>query len=370
MRCYSLINIILYVGARITLLSPVAVVHGFNLPAKAKVVKPVSGFAASIKQSSEAYLHAKVESNVPFRLNAWPLNRDPKAMSSDYPLIGGRVSITTACTFFTWWAQSRYTNVMASSALTLICSMCFDKRLGQAAFCGTFAGMGSHTLISSWQIALGLGGLTSILFECLIHNKNMFSGIGGRLGATAFIASSCIAVMAKIPTGVTTFSLFSNHIQASTLLFMAFWHGLGSVATIVLREVSDDSSAADPVRASATVGLIGALFLENKTAALALYGGSFVGMSLPSRLMFGILPGKATGRSNQKSTKLSVLTSFAIAGAIGGIIHGAAIDLGWWPGGWGGKAGLFAFIGCLVYRGLAKIAISLNSTNQRELATE
>jgi hypothetical protein len=230
--------------------------------------------------------------------------------------------------------------------------------------------MGSNTLISSWQIALGLGGLTSILYEWLIHNKNMFSGIGGRLGATAFIASSFIAVMGRIPNGVTIASLVSKKIQVSTLIFMAFWHALGSVATIVLREVSDDASAADPVRASATVGLIGALLLENKTAALALYGGSFVGMSLPSRLMHGILPGKTTGSSNQIPTKLSLIASFAAAGAVGGFAHGAAIDLGWWPGGWGGKAGLFAFIGCLLYRGLAKITTFIYPANQDKLITD
>lgn len=242
--------------------------------------------------------------------------------------------------------------------------MCFDKRFGQAAFCGTFAGMGSRALVPSWQAALGLGGLTSFLFEWLMHRKSMFLGLGGRLGFAAFIASSSIGVIQSVPTGVTISSLFSKNIQATTLLFMAFWHALGSVATIVLREVSDDFAAADPVRASATVGLIGALLLENKTAALGLYGGSFVGMSAPSRLLHGVVPGSPAGNFNQKNTKLSLITSFAVAGAIGGVVHGAAIDLGWWPGGWGGKAGFFALIGVMIYRGLSKMTTSVSPSSE------
>jgi hypothetical protein len=68
---------------------------------------------------------------------------------------------------------------------------------------------------------------------------------------------------------------------------MILYHMLGAVATILLRESSDDSAAADPVRASSVVSLLGSLFLRDPTAVLALYGGSFVGMSLPSRLMHG-----------------------------------------------------------------------------------
>jgi hypothetical protein len=291
-------------------------------------------------------------------LQAWPISKDPKGMAPDYPLTASRMSITVLTVFLTWWAQKQYSNVLASSAITLICSICFDKRLGQAAFCGTFAGMSSRAVIPTWQGAIGLGALTSVLFEWLIHTKNMFYGIGGRLGAIAFIATNIVAALIHVPTGVSVSSFQSllPSLKKGTLVRFAFWHALGSIATIALREASDDSAVADPVRASAVVGLISALFIEDKVAVLALYGGSFVGMSLPSRLLFGIVPGKEKDNESRSiPTFASLFLSFGIAGALGGLIHGASVDWGWWAGGWGGKAGFCSFIGCLVFRTIRKI---------------
>lgn len=289
------------------------------------------------------------------KIFSWPLTRDPKGVS-DYPLAASRIGITVLSTYLTWYAQAQYSNVMASAAVTLICSMVFDKRLGQAAFCGTFAGMCSKAIIPTSELALSLGIVTSFLFEVLIHYQNVFLGIGGRLGMTAFLATSIVAAATGVSTGFKVSSISINKIKKSTILPMALWHAIGSVATIVLREASDDSSAADPVRASAVIGLTGALLLENKTAALAVYGGSFVGMSLPSRLMRGVIPGRGISKP---LTVLSILFSFALSGAIGGVIHGATINWNMWSGGWGGKAGTCAFIGCLLYRLLSKILNSL-----------
>lgn len=283
------------------------------------------------------------------QIPAWPLNKDPKGMAPDYPLAFARIGITIGCTFLTWYAQSQYSSVMASSALTLICSMIFDKRLGQAAFCGSFAGMCSSAVIPSWSLAVSLGAMTSFLFEALIHYQNAYLGVGGRLGMTAFLATSFIAAVSNVSTGFSMAPISLAALKSNAVLSMAFWHAVGSVATIALREASDDSAAADPVRASAVVGLAGALLLKDKTAALALYGGSFVGMSLPSRLMYGPNP---TG--DKSNTLASILSTFAVAGALGGIIHGATNSFGWWLGGWGGKAGTCAFLGCLLYRGIRK----------------
>ena len=65
------------------------------------------------------------------KLAAWPTTRDPKGMAPDYPLAVARIGITIASTYLTWYAQAQYSSVMESSAVTLICSMLFDKRLGQ-----------------------------------------------------------------------------------------------------------------------------------------------------------------------------------------------------------------------------------------------
>lgn len=296
----------------------------------------------------------KKENKGVFRRFAWPIGTDPKGMSPDYPLTITRIAVTVTTCYLTWFAQAQYSNVLASSALTLICSMVFDRRLGQAAFCGSFAGMCSTAVIPTKNLALMLGLATSLSYEILIHGFNAFFGVGGRLGLTAFIATSAVAFKTSVKTGLAKYSLaggskalaLSALNWKSTLLPWAMWHAIGSVATIILREVSDDSAAADPVRASAVVGLAAALLLHDKTAALAVYGGSFTGMSLPSKLM-------SMSPSSRKLTitnVISLLLTFALAGAFGGIVHGATINWKLWPGGWGGKAGFCAFIGCMAYR--------------------
>jgi hypothetical protein len=311
-----------------------------------------------VVSSDTSLLRTRAKSSTIESLRAWPISKDPKGVAPDYPLAASRVSITIFATFLTWWAQKQYSNVLASSAITLICSICFDRRLGQAAFCGTFAGMSSRAVIPTWQGAVGLGALTSILFEWLIHKKNMFYGVGGRLGMIAFIATNIVAALINVPTGMSmsSFQSLLSSLKKTTLIRFACWHALGSVATIALREASDDSAAADPVRASAVVGLMGALLLEDKVAALAIYGGSFVGMSLPSRLLFGIIPGKEMeNKSRTTPTFASLFVSYGIAGALGGLIHGATVSWGLYAGGWGGKAGFCAFIGCLIFRIITKI---------------
>mmetsp|Transcript_8517 Transcript_8517/g.10773 ORF Transcript_8517/g.10773 Transcript_8517/m.10773 type:complete len:368 (-) Transcript_8517:524-1627(-) len=350
LRRLNILNILLLLSARLR------VTNGFAPP------KQIDANINQLQNVKHVFSSKKLHEenrivSTPMRgggiLSAWP---DPKSFSPDYQVDTYRIAVTIACTFFTWFAQRQYTNVMASSALTLICSMCFDKHLGQAAFCGTFAGMGSFALVPTWQYALSLGALTSLLFEILIHQKNYCLGIGGRLGATAFISSSIIAAVQGISPGVSLSSLTLDNLQKGTIISMAIWHAVGSVATIVLREVGDDSTAADPVRASAVIGLIAALLVEDKSAALAIYGGSFVGMSLPSRLIHGILPGKLKEGSKVPSISLvGLLASFAVSGLFGGILHGVTIGLDWWSGGWGGKAGFCAFLGCLIFRGMRKV---------------
>lgn len=66
-------------------------------------------------------------------LKSWNV-RDPKGVS-DFPLAPQRIGVTILSTYLTWYAQAQYSSVMASSAVTLICSMIFDKRLGQVGFC-------------------------------------------------------------------------------------------------------------------------------------------------------------------------------------------------------------------------------------------
>eukprot|EP00581_Thalassiosira_minuscula_P012949 CAMPEP_0183720354 /NCGR_PEP_ID=MMETSP0737-20130205/12991_1 /TAXON_ID=385413 /ORGANISM="Thalassiosira miniscula, Strain CCMP1093" /LENGTH=561 /DNA_ID=CAMNT_0025950201 /DNA_START=75 /DNA_END=1757 /DNA_ORIENTATION=+ len=278
----------------------------------------------------------------------WPLDKDPPGVSTDFPMVMTRVMVTTLATLSTRYLHliNGCSPVLASSAFTLLVSTCFDRRLGQAALCGTFAGMSGGHLTPNLSMTVLLGALTSTCYELLIHVNNLCLGIGGRLGATAFLATS---IMAKYQ-GVSILGrrmrrgLWKSGAGPSNILVtMVLYHIIGSVATIFLRESSDDSAAADPVRASSVVGLVGSLYLNDPMSVLALYGGSFVGMSLPSRLMYGNTPGRS--KAFLTHTALALFGSFAVAGAIAGIIHAVTIHHGYWNGGWGGKAGLCAFAG-------------------------
>ena len=132
----------------------------------------------------------------PTALSMFTTTNDPKGMSSDYPLGITRMLIVIGSCYLTWFVPQLITNypqhathVMVSSVITLVCSMLFDKRLGQAALCGSFAGMCSTSIIPTTKLALILGSITSILYELM----PFFLGAGGgRLGITAFIGTSIV----------------------------------------------------------------------------------------------------------------------------------------------------------------------------------
>ena len=323
--------------------------------------------------------------NLPWIFSSWPRDRDPKGMPPDYPKTKSRLAVTVLAAFFTWQAHNCGKTcgpVLASSAMTLVASL-WSPGLGQAAFAGSFAGMSSLGVMSSWKDILLAGSVTAGLFEIFIHRQNKCLGLGGRLGFIAFVATNLVTLLvnngsfsALFPTGAagavglpfvggTTMSTFLAAIQSGPLITAAICSALGAVATIVLREsaegASDDMS--DPVRASAVVGLIAALLIGihgsySDFGALMAFGGSFTGMSLPSRLVKGVYPG---GKKRSVPRPSTTIFCFAAAGALGGLIHAATIGLKWWsvPAGWGGKAGACAFGGVLVFRGIEKIVYAI-----------
>ncbi|KAL9190163.1 hypothetical protein ACHAXT_007374 [Thalassiosira profunda] len=309
----------------------------------------------TMEQWDKKLLTAQAKSkNTLLRAIDWPLTSDPLGESSEYPILVTRSAIVVLSTLATWYLHlfNNCSPVLASSAVTLLVSTFVDRRLGQAALCGSFAGMSGGHLAPNLSMTVGLGGLASVSYEVLVNMNNFCSGIGGRLGATAFLATSIVAKYSgvkmlgrKLRRGLWK----SGAGPSSILVTMVLFHILGSIATIFLRESSDDAAAADPVRASSIVGLLGSLFLKDPMAVLALYGGSFVGTSLPSRLIHGNTSAEAKVRQSQ--TAASLFASFAGAGAIAGLLHAVTIHYGYWNGGWGGKAALCAFAGCWVYRG-------------------
>lgn len=127
-------------------------------------------------------------------------------------------------------------------------------------------------------------------------------------------------------------------------------------------------------------------------------------ISLPSRLMRGVVPGKRPRRdppgtipetigstivflpcrlsprsihpSSPPYSRLtnitaaaaattigSILGSFAVAGALAGMLHGLTLHLNWFatPAGWGGKAGACAFLGVALYRACQRAAAWVQS---------
>ncbi len=290
----------------------------------------------------------------------WPLIRDPPGVGSDYPLLPARVIVTVLSTMATRYlhVHNSHSPVLASSSMALLVSTCLDQRLGQAALCGSIAGMSGGHLTPNLSLAAALGMLTSICYEMLIHIKNLCSGIGGRLGVAAFLVTSVVAKH----NGV---SIVTRRVRRGALLrkggrvpgavglvdpilvSMIVFHVLGAIATILLRVSSDDFAAANPVRACSVVGLVGSLFLKDPTAALAVHGGSFVGMRLPSQLTHG---NSSPGQRLQMP--LSLFGSFTGGGAMAGALHASTIRHGYWNRGWGGKAGLCTFAGCWAYCGL------------------
>jgi hypothetical protein len=290
----------------------------------------------------------------------WPMMRDPPGDDGpEFPALAARATATALSVLLTRYLHLFCGNspVLTACVTTLLVSTCIDRRLGRAALCGSLAGMSGGHLTPDLSAVVALAGLTSIAYELSINTENACRGVGGRLGAAAFLATSALAkyqgvrcVGRKLQRGLWRSGAGPSSILASMILY----HMLGAVATILLRESSDDSTAADPVHASSVVGLLGSLFLRNPTAVLAIYGGSFVSMSLPSRLMHGdvVAPGSNARSVVRPQGPLSLLGSFAGAGALASLFHAMTIRHGYWNGGWGGKAGLCAFAGCWVYRGI------------------
>jgi hypothetical protein len=136
--------------------------------------------------------------------------------------------------------------VLAACATTLLVLTCIDRRLGRAALCGSLAGMSGGHLTPDLSAVVALAGLTSIAYELLINMGNACRGVGGRLGAAAFLAMSALAkyqgvrcVGRKLRRGLWRSGAGPSSILASMILY----HMLGAVATTLLRESSNDSAA-------------------------------------------------------------------------------------------------------------------------------
>jgi hypothetical protein len=292
----------------------------------------------------------------------WPV-QDPKGMAADFPDTKSRVFAGILATLFTWHGvtANNLNPVLASSATTLAISL-WSPGLGQAAFCGSFAGMTSFGSVYS---TLTAAVITASLFEVLIHRRNKFLGLGGKLSFQAFMATNLTAFLFGFQSPINHFPMSSkawgDALKASPYMYGMLCGAIGSVLTIFLREIAEfnpnrDNDLQDPVRSSAVIGILAAMcigvggFLDYN-GAMMMFGGAFTGMSYPSRLLKGIRPGKQT---RTLPNAVSTVVWFGVAGALGGLVHALTLSLGWWTGGWGGKAGTCAFTGVMLFRALEK----------------
>ncbi|CAJ1968327.1 unnamed protein product [Cylindrotheca closterium] len=287
---------------------------------------------------------------------------DPKGMADDYEDTRARFLAGILATIFTWHGISvnGLNPVMASSAATLAISL-WSPGLGQAAFCGSFAGMNAN---GDWGMILTAASLTATLFEILIHRGGKWVGLGGKLSFQAFMASNLTALLfgkatfgwiSRLPTSLPALIAI---VKASPCGYGMLCGALGSVLTIFLREVAEYNpnrvnDLQDPVRASAVIGILAALVMGmggflDEYGAMIMFGGAFTGMSYPTRLLKG--KGGGTDWKRADPTALQTLFWFGVAGAFGGLIHALTLTMKLWTGGWGGKAGTCAFCGALVFR--------------------
>lgn len=147
--------------------------------------------------------------------------------------------------------------------------------LGAAVYCGAFAGMTSDRVLAHPGWVFLAGALAGLLLELL---RSSWSGIGGKLGSTAFLAvfgtvGLTLAFGVQGPgarlhsfTGPETISLLFIALLSSQLThWLSYSRGVG------------------PVLGSALPSALAGVLLPAPLAA-AWMGASFVGMTAPARL--------------------------------------------------------------------------------------
>lgn len=201
--------------------------------------------------------------------------------------------------------------VVASSLVGLIGGLLLPS-FATPIYCGSFAGMVSSLLVSNTLSVAAIGLFAGFLF---VAGSETFKGFGGKLGATAYFATLLASIF---------FDTFSNTMTSSAItvqydVFIAFI--IGSLGTYFINE----KYKIGVVAASSLLGLTFGLILPNVftnggSLAVALFCGTFIGMSTTSKL----------------STRISVI----IASVIGTIIY---LYTAPYFAGLGGKLGLIAF---------------------------
>lgn len=227
--------------------------------------------------------------------------------------------------------------VVASALIGLIGGIVF-RSYAAVNHSASFAGMSALIAIATIEQTIMVGVVVGIIYLLL---EKMFGGVGGKLGTIGMISTLIVATLLQTLNPYSYCNFTAWTMVTPTLVTASIITGaLGSAATLAVREqlVLKIYKSNDAVIGSATVGLIGGLFLPyipivGSVLPLVLYEGSFAGMSSRKRL-----PG---------------YPAFIIAGALAGAIF--IVLYGLFPG-CGGKLGFMAFSSVLIYQyGISKL---------------
>lgn len=166
--------------------------------------------------------------------------------------------------------------VAASSIVGIIPAFVLNK-YQIPIYCGSFVGMASAEVFTSYPNVFLAGLITGIL---LVSAKPVFTGFGGKLGAAAFFGTMSVSLIAgKFPLQSQKLSLTVNYL-------VVFYFVLGALGTYLLNE----KKKIGVVASSGIVGLLAAVILplihpENgDLLSVAVFCASFIGMSSIDRM--------------------------------------------------------------------------------------
>jgi hypothetical protein len=241
------------------------------------------------------------------------------AQWKEYPKPVLAIVIGAIATFYL--AKSGMSAVLASSLVGIAGSLLF-KRYEIEFFTGSFVGMSSIILFTD------VGVVLAALIASLVYlmGKNVFVGIGGKLGTSAFAGTLSVALLLN----VDVYTLDIAYINTT----LPFWFVLATLVVSALASMLTNQLAqrwfkGSTVLGSSFIGILGYLL----SLVLGAYSGLFAGT---------IFAASFAGMSQNKVLKSPQY--FMIAGAITAILFLASSTFFL---GLGGKMGTSAFIGVI-----------------------
>lgn len=201
---------------------------------------------------------------------------------------------------------------VVASALIGILGAILIKKYAIPIYCGSFAGMVSSVLVEDLVLIILVALFSGILYTL---GSETFKGFGGKLGATAYFGT----LLGSFFYDTFAYTMTETYISIEHEVFIVFI--VGALGTYLINKYLDTGA----VLASALIGISGGLIQPNlmqsgSALAVALFCGTFIGMSKPAKL----------------SSRLSVI----IASLIGSTIY---LYTASYFAGLGGKLGLIAF---------------------------